>query len=68
MANSVDSDEMPHSVASHLGLLCLLFPVCRNTYGKYGRYVFVTSNINFDAIKYLDHDVLKGLLNVLEYV
>ena len=36
MANSADPDEMPHSVASHLGLYCLLRPVCPNTYGKYG--------------------------------
>ena len=28
MANSVDPDEMPHSAASHLGLHCLLRPVC----------------------------------------
>ena len=35
LANSVDPDETPHSVASHLGLLCLLRPVCPNTYGKY---------------------------------
>ena len=34
MANSVDPDEMPHSVASHLGLHCLLRPVSLNTYGK----------------------------------
>ena len=37
-ANSVDPDEMPHSVASHLGLHCLLWSVCPNTYGKYGRH------------------------------
>ena len=37
MANSVDLDEMPHFVASHLGLYCLLRPVCTNTYGKYGK-------------------------------
>ena len=36
MANSVDLDEMPHSAASHLGLNCLLRPLCPNTYGKYG--------------------------------
>ena len=35
VANAVDSDEMPHSAASHLGLHCLLRPVCVNTYGKY---------------------------------
>ena len=36
MANSVDPDETPRSAASHLGLYCLLRPVCPNTYGKYG--------------------------------
>ena len=34
--NIVDPDVMPHSVASHLGLHCLLRPICLNTYGKYG--------------------------------
>ena len=28
MANSVDPDKTPHSVASHMGLHCLLRPVC----------------------------------------
>ena len=41
MANSVDPDETPHSAASHLGLYCLLRPVCPNTYGKYGTTVYV---------------------------
>ena len=36
MANSVDTDGMLHSAEFHLGLHCLLRPVCRNTYGKYG--------------------------------
>ena len=36
MANSVDPDEMPYSVVSHLGLNYLLRPVCPNTCGKYG--------------------------------
>ena len=36
MANSVDPDETPRFVASHLGLHCLLRLVCPNTYGKYG--------------------------------
>ena len=30
MTNSVDPDETPHSAASHLGLHCLLRPVCPN--------------------------------------
>ena len=36
VSNSVDPVEMPLSVASHLGLHCLLKPVCLYTYGKYG--------------------------------
>ena len=40
MANSVDTDETPHSAASHLGLYCLLRPVCPNTYGKYGNVYY----------------------------
>ena len=36
VANSVDPDATPHSAVSHLGLYCLLRPVCPNTYGKYG--------------------------------
>ena len=35
VANSVGPDEIPHSVASHLGLHCLLRPVCPNAYGKF---------------------------------
>ena len=42
--NSVDPDETPHSAASHLGLHCLLRPVCPNTYGKYGNYNFPASS------------------------
>ena len=44
VANSVDPDETSRSVASHLGLYCLLRPVCPNIYGKYGnttKYVFM---------------------------
>ena len=33
VANSVDPNETPRSAASHLGLHCLLRPVCPN-YGK----------------------------------
>ena len=43
VANSVDLDETPRSAASHLGLNCLLRPVCPNTYGKYGYCTFVRS-------------------------
>ena len=39
MANSVDPDEMLLSVASHLGLHCLLRSVSLNTYSKYGNSV-----------------------------
>ena len=46
MANSVDPDETPRSAASHLGLHCLLRPVCPNTYGKYGKGFFL---ISYDA-------------------
>ena len=54
MANSVDPDETPRSAASHLGLYCLLRPVCPNTYGKYGilSYYQVVSN-QFFYIKLL---------------
>ena len=31
VANNADPDQMPHSVASDLGLHCLLRPVCPNT-------------------------------------
>ena len=36
MANSVDPDQIPHSVVSDLGLHCLLRPVCWNTWCYYG--------------------------------
>ena len=36
MANSVNPDQMLHSVASDLGLHCLQKPVCPNTYGYNG--------------------------------
>ena len=45
MANSVDPDETPCSAASHLGLYCLLRPVCPNTYGKYGNIHLVDRSI-----------------------
>ena len=37
---SVDPDETPRSVPSHLGLRCLLRPVCPNACGKYGILLF----------------------------
>ena len=36
VANSVDPGETPRYATSHLGLHCLLRPICLNTYGKYG--------------------------------
>ena len=39
VANSEDPDETPQNAASHLGLHCLLRPICPNTYGKYGNVV-----------------------------
>ena len=38
MANSVVSDQMPHSAASDLGLHCLGRAVCLNTLYKYGNH------------------------------
>ena len=35
MENSLDPNYMPHSVASDLGLHCLLKSLCPNTWGKY---------------------------------
>ena len=37
MANSVDPDQMPHTVASDQGLHCLLRLVCPNSWGKYSK-------------------------------
>ena len=50
MANSVDPDEMPHSAASHLGLNCLLRPVCPNTYGKYGTCIIALHKVKIQVI------------------
>ena len=44
VANSGDPDEMQHSAASHLGLLCLLVPFCLNMYGKYAILDFCISH------------------------
>ena len=35
--DSADLDQIPHFVASDLGLHCLLRPVCHNTLGKHGK-------------------------------
>ena len=61
MANSVDPDEMPHSAASHLGLHCLLRPVCLNTYGKYSNQsiqpaeLFTTHLLDAGQVHYFDY-------------
>ena len=39
VANSVDSDQTPHSAASDLGLHCLLRHVSPNTYSKYDNMI-----------------------------
>ena len=41
MANSVGPDQIPHSVASDLGLHCLLMPDCPNSLGQYSKFFFV---------------------------
>ena len=51
MANSVDPDETPRSAASHLGLNCLLRPVCPNTYGKYGKYFILIMIVESKNLK-----------------
>ena len=53
VANIVGFDEMPHSVASHLGPHCLPRPVCPNIYGKFGitfKYMKLCGN-NFTGQK-----------------
>ena len=59
MANSVDPDETPHSAASHLGLYCLLRPVCPNIYGKYGTLLlhYVSRKKYTNTISYLEIDM-----------
>ena len=52
MANVVDLDEMPDSMACHLGLHSLLRPVCPNTYGKYG--------ISYLDFAYLNHHLSQS--------
>ena len=49
VANSVDPDETPSSTASHLGLNCLLRPVCPNTYGKYGKKDIIVNPLYTDT-------------------
>ena len=65
MSDSVDPDETPHSVVSHLGLLhCLLWPACLNTYGKYGtcrHFFFIKKSIDsfYYSFKKKDVDSLE---------
>ena len=48
VTNSVDPDEMPHSVVSDLGLQCLFTPVFPNTSGE---HITKTCLYNFDLLK-----------------
>ena len=60
MTNSVDLDQMPHSVASDQGLHCLLKLVCPNTLGYNGsifsvcQYILPISMILYTDNKSLD--------------
>ena len=61
MTNSVDPDETPHSVSSHLGLHCLLRPVSPNTYIKYGN-IFTLNiwTVRLEQIMYSDQTAATG--------
>ena len=48
--NSVDPNEKPRSVASHLGLHCLLRPVCPTIYGKYGNMRILNTNLKVNFL------------------
>ena len=50
VANSVDPDEKPWSVASRLGLHSLLRPVCLNTYGDYGSYEGQRKKMTYNCV------------------
>ena len=52
-ANSVDPDETPRSAASHLGLYCLLRPICPNIYGKYGMHCLHDMAPTENGVQYL---------------
>ena len=56
MENSVDPDQMPHSVASDQGLHCLFGPVCPNTKVKYGMYAI---SIVMNLYLHLDEIVFR---------
>ena len=61
MANSVDPNEMPLSAASHLGLHCLLRPVCPNAYGKYGTQTAKMHRAGFSLLVNL-HSIIQSTL------
>ena len=52
-ANSVDPDETTRSAASHLGLYCLLRPICPNIYGKYGMHCLHDMAPTANGMQYL---------------
>ena len=51
MADSVDPDQMPHSVASDLSPHCLQMPICPHTEGCYGILKF--AELHFTAYGYV---------------
>ena len=59
MANSIDPDQLPHSVVSDLGLHCLLRTVCLSSQGYYGS---VFSSIT-DTQEKGSLDILKQLIS-----
>ena len=44
------TDEMLHNVASHLGLHCLLRPVCSNTYGIYSTLQPLYNTVRYNTV------------------
>ena len=50
VANSVDPDQKPRYAASDLGLRCLLWAVCPNVKGYYGRPSTVTSTLTLSML------------------
>ena len=67
MANSVDLDQMPHSVASDLGLHCLQWPICPNTKEHYGIPVIWSykSYLSIAAVKYIQWTIIYTVPHVL---
>ena len=54
----------PRSPASHLGLNCLLRPVCSNTYGKYGIYFFSIRHVEAILWKCLCKAITMSTQNI----